>query len=205
MKISVSYLKNIKGAKEAILDLNKTTADYIHVDVMDGVFVKNNNFNQEEIKEIFANNQKPLDVHLMFANPLGVIPFFQTLNPQIITIPVESENVFESLALLKKANCLIGLSINPDTPLEKLKPYIKEIDLVLVMSVHPGAGGQPFIEQTPQKIEALHNWQENILISVDGGINEKTVKKLKNVDIIVSGSYVCMSDNYEEKINNLRK
>ena len=208
MKVAVSYLSS-KNIIEDLRKLNVTDVDYIHVDVMDGKFVKNKTMSFSELKEIHRYTSKRLDVHLMVKKPLKYIDDYATLNTEFITIHIENKYVDKSLELIDSYGIKKGLSIKPNTPLDTLEPYLDKIDLILVMSVEPGKGGQEFIESTIDKIKGLkkklkeHN--SKALISVDGGINDVVAKKLKDVDILVSGSYILSNSNYQEQINNLRK
>ena len=206
MLISVSYLKNKDGIKNAVDKINKTNANYIHVDVMDAKFVKEITPSFDEIKDALEDNKKDLDVHLMVEHPMDYIKDYMKLNPKYITIHAEIEDDINSIIkYLKDNNIKVGLALNPETRIYKILPYIKDIDLVLVMSVHPGLGGQSFISDMTLKINELKALQKkyNYIINVDGGINNDTIKKV-NSDMVVSGSYVVMSDNYQDKINTLR-
>ena len=208
MKISVSYLSS-KNIIEDLRKLNVTDTDYIHVDVMDGKFVKNKTLSFSELKEIHRYTNKRLDVHLMVKKPWKYIDDYATLNTEYITFHVETKNVEKTLDLIDSYSIKKGLSIKPETDLDELDPYLENIDLILLMSVNPGKGGQTFMDETIYRIKELkkklkeHN--SHALISVDGGINEEVAKKLGNADILVSGSYVINSENYEETINKLRR
>lgn len=208
MKVSVSYLSS-KNIIEDLRKLTVTDTDYIHVDVMDGKFVKNKTLSFSELKEIHRYTNKRLDVHLMVKKPWKYIDDYATLNTEFITFHVETKNVQKTLDLIDSYGIKKGLSIKPETSLDELDPYLDNIDLILVMAVNPGKGGQEFIDNTIDRIKALKKklkeHKSNALISVDGGINEAVAKKLKDVDILASGSYVINSDNYQEAINKLRK
>ena len=208
MKIAVSYLSS-KDIPTDLRKLNVTDADYIHVDVMDGKFVKNKTLSFNEMKEIHRYTNKRLDVHLMVKNPTKFIHDYATLNTEYITIHVENKNVSKNLELIEDYGIKKGLSIKPNTPLDELEPYLDTIDLILVMSVEPGKGGQEFIEETVNRIkevkEKLKKHNSNALISVDGGINDEVAEKLKDVDILVSGSYIISSDDFQYQIYKLRK
>ena len=208
MKISVSYLSS-KNIIEDLRKLTVTDADYIHVDVMDGRFVKNKTLSFSELKEIHRYTNKRLDVHLMVKKPWKYIDDYATLNTEYITFHVETKNVDKTLDLIESYGIKKGLSIKPETSLDKLDPYLDNIDLILVMSVEPGKGGQVFIDSTIDRIKELKKklkeHKSNALISVDGGINEEVAKKLKDVDILASGSFVINSDDYQEAIDKLRK
>jgi len=208
MKISVSYLSS-KNLVEDLRKLNVTNADYIHVDVMDGWFVRNKSLPFKKLKDIHKYTNKRLDVHLMVKKPYKYIDDYATLNTEFITIHVESKKVDKTLEMIESYGIKKGLSIKPNTPLEELVPYLNDIDLILVMGVEPGRGGQEFIEATVDRVKALKNLlkekKSNALISVDGGINDIVAEKLKDVDILVSGSYVISSDDYQYQIYKLRK
>lgn len=208
MRISVSYLSS-KNIIEDLRKLTVTDADYIHVDVMDGRFVKNKTLSFSELKEIHRYTNKRLDVHLMVKKPWKYIDDYATLNTEYITFHVETKNIEKTLELIDSYGIKKGLSIKPETSLDELVPYLDNIDLILVMSVEPGKGGQVFIDSTIDRIKELKKklkeHKSNALISVDGGINEEVAKKLKDVDILASGSYVINSDNYQEAIDKLRK
>ncbi len=208
MRVSVSYLSS-KNIIEDLRKLNVTDVDYIHVDVMDGKFVRNKTLSFSELKEIHRYTNKRLDVHLMVKKPLKFIDDYATLNTEFITIHIENKYVDKSLQLIEEYGIKKGLSIKPDTSLDELDNYLDKVDLILVMGVEPGHGGQTFIDSTVDRIKVLKKKikekKSNALISVDGGINDEVAKKLKDVDILVSGSYVLSCDNYQEQIDNLRK
>ena len=207
MLISVSFLKNKDGNIETINKLNNTSCDYIHIDIMDGKFTKNKNFEYSEIEELFKNNKKRLDVHLMVEDAYSYIEDYIKLKPDFITFHIESKSdINKCIKLVKDNNIKVGLAINPDTRIYSILPYINDIDLVLVMSVVPGEGGQAFIKDVVKKINELKALQRKYkyVINVDGGINNETIK-LVNSDMIVSGSYITMSDNFNENINKLKE
>ena len=142
MKISVSYLSS-KNFKEDLRKLNITNADFIHVDVMDGHFVRNKSLPFKKIKDVSAYTNKRLDVHLMVKKPLKFIDNYASLNTEFITIHVETKNIDKSLDLIEAYGIRKGLAIKPETDIEALIPYLDRIDLILVMSVNPGKGGHP--------------------------------------------------------------
>ena len=207
MLISVSFLKNKLGNLETINLLNKTDCDYIHIDIMDGKFTKNKNFEYNEIQNLFKDNKKKLDVHLMVKDAYSYIEDYIKLKPKFITFHIESKSdIKKCIKLIKDNNIKAGLAINPDTRIYNILPYINDIDLVLVMSVVPGEGGQAFIKDVVKKINELKAIQKkyHYIINVDGGVNNETIK-LINSDMIVSGSYITMSDNYNENIKTLKE
>ncbi len=210
MKISVSFLSDKYNASILLDKINKTEADYIHVDVMDGIFVNNKNMLYEDALKIKNYFKKNLDVHLMVYDIEKYINEFKNLKPKYITFHVEAtNNIMKYINLVKENNIKSGLSINPDTDVSKIEKYLPYIDLVLVMSVVPGKGGQVFEEKVINKIKYIRKIIDDnhykCLISVDGGINEKTALLVKEagVNIIVSGSYLH-DNNINEKINYLK-
>ena len=206
MLVSVSFLKNINGERQTIIDIDKSNADYIHVDIMDGKFVENKNFTYDEIKDFFVDIKKPLDIHLMVEDNLSYIKEFVKLNPEYITFHVEScNNVKECINYLHEHNVKAGLALNPQTRIFNILPYIDDIDLVLVLSVNPGYGGQEFKKEVLSKINELKALQSkyNYIINVDGGINGDTIKDV-NSDMVVSGFYVVSQESYNERINELK-
>ena len=205
LKVSVSFIKSKYNEKETIDHINKTSADFLHVDLMDGVFVPNKNYDFTEIKSFLKDNSKSLDIHFMYAHPKKDIELYSALKPEFMTIHLEiDEDISDLIDYIHSFNIKCGLSINPGTDVRKLLPYLDKIDLVLIMSVTPGAGGQKFMENAINKVDFLHNLHKNIIVSVDGGVNNETVKLIPNADMVVSGSYICLSDNYEEKIASLK-
>ena len=209
MKVAVSYLKSQKSKEETLSLLDKSQTDFIHVDLMDGVFVPENNLNLEETISLLKDCQKPLDIHLMVKEPIKIISQLSFLKPDYITIHVETSNVEECLSAIKKHQVRCGLAINPETKIETIYPYLEFIDQILVMSVHPGKGGQTFISDTVEKLKSLSTLKKeknlSFLISVDGGINKETISLVKDyVDMVVSGSFVCMHDEYNAQINLLK-
>ena len=178
MKLSVSIL-NANNRKETIKILNNTDISYFHIDVMDGNFVSQVSLPVEETLELSKISNKKLDIHLMHSSPLS--------------------------NKIKEYGFKRGISIKPNTDINKLIPYLNDIDLILIMTVEPGQGGQPFLENSPTRIKEIKNLikDKNILLEVDGGINDKTIKLLKDVDIAVVGSYITTSDNMIEKVKTL--
>ena len=206
MLIGVSFLKNTNGERQTILDIDKSEADYIHVDVMDGVFVNNKTFSCEEFIDLLQGVNKPLDIHLMVEHPMEYIKEFVKLNPKYITFHVEiKDDIREIINYLHMHNIKVGIALNPDTRIYSVIPYLHNVDLVLVMSVYPGQGGQSFIEQSVNKINELKaiGKKYHYLINVDGGINNETIKKV-NSDMAVSGSYVVSASDYNERIALLK-
>ena len=206
MLISVSFLKNKTNNKLTIDEIDNSLANMIHVDIMDGKFVSNKTITNEEAKDLFASRKKDLDIHLMVEHPLEYINELKVLKPKYITFHIESlDNIDRVIDELKKENIGVGIALNPETRIYNIIPYLKRLDLILVMSVNPGKGGQEFIKSSYSKVNELKAMQKkyNYLISVDGGINDTTIKDLKS-DIVCVGSYITMSDNFDEKITILK-
>lgn len=206
-KVSVSFLSS-KNKEEDLIKLGATDTDYIHVDVMDGKFVKNKNLPFKLLDRLSYTLLKRLDVHLMVNKPSKFIEEYATLNSEYITIHVElpKEVIDSSIELIKSYGIKCGLAIKPNTDINLLKDYLDRIDLILVMSVEPGSGGQEFISETPDRIAKIKELigKKKIAINVDGGINDKTVKYLDKANIVVSGSYVVNSDSFMDAIKSLR-
>lgn len=201
MKISASFLK-IQDKEDKILELDQYT-DYMHYDVMDG------NFTESKTPSLIGFNvEKPKDVHLMVTELKEYIDLYSSINPLFITFHVEATNdVMNYIDYIKSKGIKVGLALNPETSVDEVIPYLEYIDMVLVMSVKPGKGGQEFIDVT-DKINELYSYRKdnnlNYLIEVDGGINDKTATLLNKADILVSGSYITDSNDYLENINKLR-
>ena len=212
MKISTSILDS-DNRLASIEVLNASSTDYIHIDVMDGIFVPNQQMNtSEEISEINKISQKKLDIHLMVSNPLEYIEklHLQKKHIEYVTFHIESHSdIRKVIELIKKLNYKVGIALKPNTSINKIIPFLKEIDLVLILSVEPGQGGQRFIDTTSKKIESLSKIIKEkkypIKIEVDGGINNITIKQIQLSDIAVAGSYIIKSHNYEQSIQSLLK
>ncbi len=208
MKIGASFLKS-KNIPNDLEKLNETDVDFIHVDVADGKFVKNKTLPYKEMKYIYRYTSKRLDVHLMVDNPSAYIPLYAELNTEFITFHVETlEDIEKNLKLIKEYSIKCGLAINPDTKISELIPYLPFLDMILVMSVTPGFGGQEFMENTENRVnelkELLDSYNIKAWICVDGGINDKVIDKCRNASMVVAGSYITNSDNFQEKISSLR-
>lgn len=206
MKVSVSVLSVYDRLINAVKKVNESSADFLHIDVMDGNFVPDKKFPIEVLKDIKTINKKPLDVHLMVDN-LEQVKKYALLKPEYLTFHVEILEDYEIIDYIKSLGIKVGLAINPDTNVELLTPYLDDIDMVLFMSVEPGMGGQSFKEEVIEKVKRLKEYAPSeVIISIDGGVNDKTISlcKYAGCDMVVSGSYITNSDNYNERISELR-
>ena len=199
MQVSVSIfnLNKAQDRIDAINKLNSSNADYIHFDVADGKFVESKYLCIPELVKLLKLSKKKNDVHLMVENPIKYIEQIKNLNVDTITIHAEINQALRSIIeTIKKNNIKVGLAIDLDTSIDAIKPYIKMIDRVLIMSVKAGKGGQEFQPKVLDKIKKIPG---NIEVEVDGGINEETIKYIKDVDIAVSGTYALNNlDKLEE-------
>lgn len=211
MKLSVSYLSvEKKYVADVISDLDVTNTDFIHVDVMDGKYVprKVNLFNF--VENISSFTRKRLDIHFMVDKPLKMIDDYASLNAYCMTFHIDINNdINEVIERTKSYGIKVGLALNPNQDIELIKPYLDKIDLILIMSVKPGLPGQKFMPSVIPKIKELRKIikeeKRNILLSVDGGVNLTNKKDLKDVDILVSGSFITNSPDYVKLIDEMRK
>lgn len=203
IKVSTSIL-TCNNRIQATEELNKTNTDYIHIDYTDGIFVDNKEFTIEEIKTLSKISTKKLDIHIMAENPEPIIQELKDLNIEYITIHYEINKPLDKIInLIHNQGYKCGISIKPKTDPKNIIEYLEKIDLVLIMSVEPGKGGQKFIPDVLNKIKELK--QNNLIIEIDGGINDTNIEELKNiVDIVVVGSYITNSSDYNKQINNLK-
>jgi ribulose-phosphate 3-epimerase len=211
MKLSVSYLNvKKKDVADVISMLDLTPIAFIHVDVMDGKYVDNKANLFSFVEDIGKYTRKRLDIHFMVAKPLKMIDDYASLNAYCMTYHVDIlNNIDEVIEKTKNYGIKVGLAINPDQDIDIIKPYLDKIDLILVMSVKPGLPGQKFIPEVIPKIKKLRKMikeeKRDILLSVDGGVNLDNKKDLKDCDILVSGSFITNSPDYEKLIDKMRK
>ncbi len=187
--------------------IDRSAAEWVHIDVMDGVFVPNISFGFPVLKAITSATEKFMDVHLMIVEPEKYVERFAQAGADLVTFHIEAtDKVEECIELIRKSGAKVGVSIKPKTPVEALEPILDKIDLVLVMSVEPGFGGQSFIEGSTDKVRALRKMIDskglNVLIEIDGGVSRHNAGELYEAgcDALVAGSAVFKAPNPEEEI-----
>jgi len=191
--------------------INTSNADWFHIDVMDGVFVPNISFGMPVISAMKKHAKKPLDVHLMIVNPDQYISTFKNIGADILTVHYEAcSHLHRTLQAIKAEGMKAGVALNPHTPIHLLEDIIQDIDLVCIMSVNPGFGGQSFIEHTYKKVKELksliNKHETSTLIEIDGGVNINNAKPLldSGADVLVAGSFIFKSENPELTIQELK-
>ncbi|MDF2699733.1 MAG: ribulose-phosphate 3-epimerase [Haloplasmataceae bacterium] len=210
IKVAPSILSaDFSHLREDVLDITKKGADYIHIDIMDGHFVPNITFGPMVVKAIRPYSDLPFDVHLMIENVDTFIPEFVKAGANLITVHIEaSRHLHRSLQLIKSLNVKAGVVLNPHTPVEAVECVLELCDIVLVMSVNPGFGGQQFISSALDKIKKLKEIRDSknyhYLIEVDGGVNDVTARLCEEAgaDVLVAGSYIF---NNKDRLNAIEK
>lgn len=199
MKLALSVLQ-IKD-EEKLKSIKYLDVDYIHLDIMDGIFVPNKT---DDISDIIKTLDKKVDVHLMVSDVISYINKYALLHPEFITFHVESvKDPIEIINYIKSKNIKAGISIKPNTSIDEIKDYLDLVDLVLVMSVEPGYGGQKYLDSATHKINELKAYNGKFKIEVDGGINDETIKNVTSCDMVVVGSYITNGD-YETQIKKIK-
>lgn len=210
MKVSLSILTvdyaNVYESLKDIID----DVDYVHMDVMDGEFVPNISFGYSFIKSLRKITDKAFDTHLMMVHPQNYIKEFAASGSQYITFHVEADcDVLATIKLIHDNNALAGISIKPNTSVSEIEKYLEYVDMVLVMSVEPGFGGQKFMPEAIEKVKRLYELRDKFnykyLINIDGGIKDTTAPLVKDyVDMAVVGSYICNASNKIENLNKIK-
>ena len=214
VKIAPSILAaDLLDIKNEVINVDDAGAEFIHIDVMDGHFVPNLSFGYNMVKTLRPITKKILDVHLMISPVEPFIKEFIDAGSDIISFhPEADKNTKEIISTIKKSNCKVGIAVHPNIKIEEIKEFLNDVDLVIIMTVIPGFGGQKFLEDQVQKISELKEIRKNINanyeIEIDGGINYQTSKICidKGADILVAGSYVygAPKEEYKDKINSIR-
>ena len=214
VKIAPSILAaDLLDIKNEVINADNAGAEFIHIDIMDGHFVPNLSFGYNMVKTLRPITKKILDVHLMISPVEPFIKEFIDAGSDIISFhPEADKNTKEIISIIKKSNCKVGIAVHPNIKIEEIKEFLNDVDLVIIMTVIPGFGGQKFLEDQVNKISELKEIRKNINanyeIEIDGGINYQTSKICidKGADILVAGSYVygAPKEEYRDKINSIR-
>ena len=213
IKIAPSMLAaDFANLERDIQMVNQSEADWFHLDIMDGVFVPNISFGMPVLKAMTQHTKKTLDVHLMIVDPDRFIETFAEIGADVLTVHAEAcTHLHRTLQAIKDAGMQAGVALNPHTPVSVLEDVIADIDVVCIMSVNPGFGGQKFIQNTYAKVRKLRTMiaahKSATLIEIDGGVNATNCTDLveAGADVLVAGSFVFSSENPTETIKNLRQ
>ncbi|MGT2893691.1 ribulose-phosphate 3-epimerase [Streptococcus downei] len=191
--------------------IDETSADYVHIDIMDGQFVPNISFGADVVASLRKHSKLVFDCHLMVVEPERYVDAFAQAGADIMTIHVEAtQHIHGALQKIKKAGLKAGVVINPGTPVSALEPILNLVDQVLIMTVNPGFGGQAFIPEMLEKVKKVATWREeagyNFDIEVDGGVDDKTIKACKDAgaNVFVAGSYLFKADDLASQVQTLR-
>lgn len=202
---------NFADMGNEVKNITECGADWIHVDVMDGIFVPNITFGFKMIQDVRSCSNLLFDVHLMIDNPIRYVERFVKAGADLVSFHLEAEkNIRGTIEIIKNSGAKVGLAINPDTPVEKIEPYVDDLDLVLVMSVFPGFGGQKFIEGSLDRItearKILLSHNGSALIEVDGGVNIDNALDIKNAgaNVVVAGNAVFGASDRKQAISRIR-
>jgi len=200
---------NFSRLGDEIHQVEAAGADWIHCDIMDGHFVDNISFGPEIVRIVRGLTRLPLDVHLMIEHADHYVPRFVKAGANSITVHVEPEakhDIAKTLQQIRDTGCRAGLTLNPETPFDLIEPFLHKIDILLIMTVHPGFGGQPFRADQMQKVKRARSLNGEINIEVDGGINAETAKlSIENgANVLVAGTSIFHSNDYAKAIRELR-